>query len=132
MAQLERIGELIEKKIWIGKNYNERLKNIPGLILPVEEIWAKNVYWMYGIVLDETIRINAKRLASRLNKLGVDTRPFLLGMHEQPIFKKMGLVKDESYPISEMISRRGLYLPSGLTLTEKDISFVVDAVKKAL
>jgi len=53
-------------------------------------------------------------------------------MHEQPILKKMGLVKDESYPVSEMISRRGLYLPAGLTLIEKDISFVVDAVKKAL
>ena len=132
LAQLERISEHIEKKIWIGKNYNERLKNIPGLILPIEKAWAKNVYWMYGVVLDENIRIDAKELASRLNKLGVDTRPFFLGMHEQPILKKMGLVKDGSYPISEMISRRGLYLPSGLTLTEKDISFVVDAVKKAL
>jgi len=132
VAQIERVSTLIEKKRWIGNSYNKKLKNISVLTLPIEEKWAKNVYWMYGVVLDEGISINAEEFAKRLREHGVDTRPFFLGMHEQPIFKKMGLFKNESYPVTERIARQGLYLPSGLTLTEKDINFVVNAIKKVL
>ncbi len=132
LAQLERIEELVEKKRWIGKMYTERLKDIKGLQLPVEESWAKNVYWMYGVVLDESTGIEAVEFAKRLRKNGVDTRPFFLGMHEQPVFHQMGLFNGEHYPIAERIARQGLYLPSGLTLTEKDINTVTKAVKKSL
>jgi len=132
LAQLERIDKLIEKKRWIGQRYTKRLKNISGLILPVEESWAKNVYWMYGVVLDENIRRDAKEFAERLRKDGVDTRPFFLGMHEQPIFHKMGLFKDEHYSVAEKIAKQGLYLPSGLTLSEKQINKVCISIRKFL
>lgn len=132
LAQLERIDGLIEKKRWIGKTYNAKLNNISSLMLPVEELWAKNVYWMYGVVLKENAGINADEFAKRLYTLGVETRPFFLGMHRQPVFKEMGLADNEYYPVSDRISDKGLYLPSGLTLTEKDINFVVNAIKSAL
>ena len=115
LAQLERIDELVEKKRWIGHSYNKRLKDVTGLILPVEEPWAKNVYWMYGVVLGESRNMDAKEFAKRLRERGVDTRPFFLGMHQQPILQEMGLFKDEHYPVADRIARQGLYLPSGLT-----------------
>ena len=34
-----------------------------------------------------------------------------------------------SYPVTERLARRGLYLPSGLTLTEEQIDVVCDAVR---
>ncbi len=132
LAQLERIDELIEKKRWIGHAYTERLKDIKGLTLPVEEPWAKNVYWMYGIVLDESTGFNAAEFANKLKEKGIDTRPFFLGMHEQPGFHKMGLFKNEHYPVAERIARQGLYLPSGLTLTENQIDEVVKAVREVI
>jgi perosamine synthetase len=132
LAQLERIEELIEKKRWIGKMYTERLKDLEGVQLPIEEPWAKNVYWMYGIVLDENIGMDAKEFARRLYEQGIETRPFFLGMHEQPVFQKMGLFKGEHYPVAERIARQGLYLPSGLTLTEEQIEKVVEAVRKLI
>jgi perosamine synthetase len=154
LAQLERIDELVEKKRWMGQRYTERLKDIRGLTLPVEEPWAKNVYWMYGVVLDETVispsplpsgervrvrggsdettGMDAEAFAKRLLELGVETRPFFLGMHEQPVFHEMGLFKGEHYPVAERIARQGLYLPSGLTLTEEQIDKVCDAVRKIL
>ena len=132
VAQLERIDELVEKKRWIAHNYNERLRDVRGLTLPVEEPWAKNVYWMYGVVLDQDVSMDAAEFARRLREQGVDTRPFFLGMHEQPVFHKMGLFKNQTYPVSERIARRGLYLPSGLTLAEDQIGRVSEAVKKAL
>ncbi len=128
LAQLERVDELVQKKRWIGQIYNERLDNVPGLILPVEESWAKNVYWMYAVVLEENIGMEAIEFMERLREHGIDTRPFFLGIHEQPVFNQMGLFKDERYPVAEMIARKGLYLPSGLTLTEKQINEVSEVV----
>lgn len=132
LAQLERINELVEKKRWIGCTYNERLKDIKGLTLPIEEPWAKNVYWMYGIILEGTLGFDAKGFAKRLKEEGVDTRPFFLGMHEQPVFHRMGLFKNEHHSVAERIAREGLYLPSGLTLTEEQIEKVVKAVRKVI
>ena len=132
LAQVERIEELVEKKRWIGKLYTEKLKDFKELQLPIERSWAKNVYWMYGIVLDEKTGMDAAEFAEALREKGVDTRPFFFGMHEQPIFHKRGLFKGEHYPVAERIARQGLYLPSGLTLTEEQIENVVKAVKEVV
>jgi perosamine synthetase len=53
-----------------------------------------------------------------LQEKGIGTRPFFWPMHEQPVFLKKGMFRDESYPVAERLARRGFYLPSGLALTE--------------
>ena len=132
VAQIERIEESVQKKRWMAGMYNNQLSDIKGLSLPVERPWAKNVYWMYGIVIDPAFGIDAAEFARRLAEKGVMTRPFFLGMHEQPVFHEMGLFKDEHYPITEYIARQGLYLPSGMTITEAQIDQVCNAVRKIL
>jgi perosamine synthetase len=132
LAQSERIEEIISRKRWMGKAYTERLHGVPGLKLPVEEPWARQVYWMFGVVLDESTGLNAVQFAQKLKAKGVETRPFFLGMHEQPIFNDMGLFRNEKYPVAERIARQGLYLPSGLTLTEAQQDQVCDAVNAIL
>jgi len=116
----------------MGKAYTERLSDLPQIALPVEEPWAKNVYWMYGLVLADDVKYDATEFAQRLRSEGVETRPFFIGMHEQPVFQKRGLFAGERYPVAERIARRGLYLPSGLTLTEAQLETVCRAVKKVL
>jgi len=145
LGQMERMEEIITKKRWMGKAYTERLQGIPGLQLPVEEPWAKQVYWMYGIVLAESTGMDAIQFAQKLAKWGTDfksvpqgalsgveTRPFFLGMHEQPVFHNMVLFLNEKHPVAERIARQGLCLPSGLTLTATQIDLVCDTVKSIL
>jgi perosamine synthetase len=132
LAQLERIDESVAKKRWMGAAYTERLKNIAGLQLPIEEPWARNVYWMYGVILGDAFGMDAVEFARRLAEQGVMTRPFFLGMHEQPVFQDMGLFLDEHYPVAEHIARQGLYLPSGMTLTEAQLEQVCEAVGRVL
>jgi perosamine synthetase len=132
LGQLERMDEIIAKKRWMGKAYTERLQSVDCLQLPVEETWAKQVYWMYGIVLNESTGLDAVQFAQKLKDKGVETRPFFLGMHEQPVFLNMGLFQNEKYPVAEHIARQGLYLPSGLTLSEEQLDKVCNAVRKVL
>jgi perosamine synthetase len=132
VAQLERIDEIVARKRWLGKTYDHLLKGIDGLELPPEEPWARNVYWMYGVVLPEKIGMDASQFAQRLQQREIETRPFFLGMHEQPVLHKRGLFVKESYPIAERLARRGLYLPSGLALTEEQLTVVCEAVREVL
>ena len=132
VAQLRRFDRIVDRKRAIAHAYTQRLADAPGLALPVEEPWAKNVYWVYGIVLDETTGLDAAELAQRLRDRAVDTRPFFLGMHEQPVFHRMGLFRGEHYPVAERMARRGLYLPSGLTITDAEIDQVCDALHACL
>ena len=76
--------------------------------------------------------IDAAEFGRRLASLGVETRPFFLGMHEQPVLQDRGLFAGESYPVAERIARQGLYLPSGLGLDESQIERVCQAVGEAL
>lgn len=132
LAQVERMPETIRKKRWMGERYTHRLKQFSQLQLPVEEPWARQVYWMYGLVLDESTGMDAPEFARRMQAEGIETRPFFLGMHEQPVYLNQGLFAGEKYPVASRIARQGLYLPSGLALTENQLDEVCRAVGKVL
>ena len=86
---------------------------------------------MYGIVLKNK-KMTAKTLARKLFENNIETRPLFLGMHEQPVFKKMKLFKNESFPNTEYISKYGLYLPSGLRLSKSKIELICKTLKRIL
>jgi len=132
VAQLERIDEIVARKRWIGRSYLERLAGISGLQLPVERSWAHNIYWMFGVVLDEATGLDAAAFAERLLACGVETRPFFLGLHEQPALRRLGLFAGQRYPVAERLARQGLYLPSGLALSAEQIDTVCAAVREVL
>jgi perosamine synthetase len=128
VGQVARIETIVDRKRWIAGEYTKRLQHLHELQLPMEHSWARNVYWVYAMVLDDRIPFESVEFARRLRELGVETRPFFLGMHEQPVFHDMGLFNGEQYPVTERIARRGLYVPSGLAITEGQIEEVSRAV----
>jgi perosamine synthetase len=135
LAQLERIQEQVDKKIWIGRTYNVLLDNLmrKGVLrLPVEKTWAKSTYWMYAVVLESEYRMNAKMVMAKLFENGIQTRPFFYPMHKQPAFKNFPWFREESLPFCEGLYDRGFYLPSGLTLNEQQLNIVCETVKKVL
>lgn len=132
VAQVERIDEIIERKRHIARAYIDGLADLGGVSLPVEEPWARSVYWMFGLVLDESASFDGPALAAALEERDVETRPFFLGLHEQPALHDLGLFANSRYPIAERISRRGLYLPSGLGLTDDELNRVCTALRGVL
>jgi perosamine synthetase len=129
VSQIQRIEEIVERKIEIGRYYQEQLSQIEGIQLQKQESWAKGVFWINGLVLDDSLNCTAEKFCDELRKLGVDTRPFFLGMHEQPVFASKGLFIGEKYPVSERIAKQGFYLPSGLSLTIDQVDEVINSFK---
>jgi len=133
VAQLEQLDAFLEKKRRIGRRYNELLADLPGVQLPlVHTEYAENIYWVYGLVLDDSVEFDAEEAMSRLAKLGVGCRPFFYPMHQQPVLRERGLFEGESYPVAEQMYQRGFYVPSGLALTEDQLLRVADRSKKFL
>ncbi len=131
LAQLESIDRFVEMRRKNAQLYNKQLKGVSGITLPQEKKWAKNVYWMYCIVIEDEFGMSRDDLMAYLRQKGVDTRTFFIPMHVQPAFKNMGLFEGEHYPVSEQLARKGLYLPSGSGLTEEQINSVCEAVIQA-
>ena len=133
VAQLERLDEFVKIKRQMGARYTGLLTDTPSIQLPLERTdYADNIYWVYGMVLDDAVPFDAKEAMTRLGKLGVGTRPFFWPMHEQPVFRKQGLFDNESHPVAERIARRGFYIPSGMALTDEQLERSAAAVKEIL
>ncbi|OFV91973.1 MAG: aminotransferase DegT [Acidobacteria bacterium RIFCSPLOWO2_02_FULL_64_15] len=132
VAQMERVEEFVGIKRRLGALYRQKLSGIRGVRFQVEKPWAKSVYWMYCIELDESLGFTAEEARRALSDKGIGTRPFFLGLHEQPAAHDIGLFRGERYPVTERIARQGLYLPSGLTLTEPQVDEVVAAVREVV
>jgi len=130
VAQLEKIEEKIERKREIATQYAEWLKEA-DVTLPIEREGYRNVYWMYGILLGESFDSKESVMTS-LKEKGVGTRSFFCGMHEQPVFRKPNRIFPDitgNFPVSDKLFRRGLYLPSGLSLSAEEIKSVTSQLR---
>ena len=129
LAQFEKIDELAEMRRRNAHLYNEYLKDVKDITLPVEKEWAKNVYWMYSILIEDELGMSRDELMLKLEKKEIETRTFFIPMHEQPVFLNMGLFKGGRYPVAEELARTGMYLPSSSGLKEEEIRHICDAIK---
>jgi perosamine synthetase len=129
VAQIERIDAVIARKKAIAAEYDRLLRGIDCLELPRAAAWAASVYWVYGIVVHERSGRDGQSICGELRRRGVEARPFFLGMHEQPVFRRMGLFVGETYPVAERLARQGFYLPSGLGLESSQIREVAAALR---
>lgn len=130
LAQLERLDEFVERKRLMGKYYTNELQGIDGLRLPVSKTdYAENIYWVYGLVLEPYVRADNRMIQKMLAEKGVGSRTFFWCMHEQPVYRNMGLFLNETYPNAEFLARRGFYIPSGLALTKEQMDEVILQLK---
>lgn len=130
VAQMERIDEIVERKRQVAAWYTARLRRLPELRLPVERDYAKNVYWMYGVVVDGDV--SRDKLAAQLRLDGVDTRTMFCPLNWQPCLLDLDAVKPSQCHVAEYLWQQGLYLPSSATLTESEIDAICEAVGSAL
>jgi perosamine synthetase len=133
LAQLERLDETLARKRAIGETYRSLLSDLPEIQLPCSRAGGSdNAYWVFGVVLDESLRLDAFEAMKLLAGKGIGTRPFFWPMHEQPVLRKMGLFEGVTLPVSERLARRGFYLPSGAGLTDEEVERSATALREVI
>jgi perosamine synthetase len=128
LAQTEQLEQFVHARRANAAYYTELLSQIPGIVTPPEAPWAKNVFWMYGILLNKEFGLSRDQLRNALAARGIETRTFFIPMHCQPIY--FDQYRGQRFPIAEDLCRRGLYLPSASSLTRENILTVVQAIKE--
>jgi perosamine synthetase len=135
-AQVENADMLVNARRNVGLKYLKQLKNAKDLILPVEKPYAKNVYWMFGVVLGDGIKLTKDEVMQKLKERDIDTRSFFIPMHKQPAYynKTVENAPDcsESFPIADKISERGFYLPSSSDISDEELKTVCETLKKII
>jgi len=127
VAQLEKINKFIEKKRKNAKIYDSFLKNVQGLVLHPEMPWAKNVYWLYSILIDnKNYGISRDELMNKLAENYVETRRFFYPIHFMPPYKRYAV--NCRFPVTEKLSSNGINLPSSVKLAEKKIYEVAQLI----
>jgi len=132
LGQLAKIDRFIEDRRRVARMYNDKLASITELQLPVELPWAKNVYWMYAVVLRPTAKVRRDPMLDFLRKDGIDTRTMFCPMNMQPFLKKQAGYREIACPVAENLWENGFYLPSSSSVTEADVSKIADAIKRYL
>src|SRR3990172_1000254 len=131
LAQFRKIETIIAEKRRVAHSYTEKLKDIPGIQLPVEKDWAINVYWMYGLVVKPEYGLSREKLSEALDERGIQTRTFFCPMNQQPVLQGMDGFRAIPCPVADELWANGLYLPSAWILSEESIAIVADAIRQA-
>ena len=126
LAQLERVDLHLAKRKLIAEGYNRRLTRYSDrFLLPTAEAWADHAYWMYTIILRESLMVDRDEVMRDLDEAGIETRPVFWPMHVLPPYRD---TTGEAFPRAEFCSSRGISLPTHGLLTENDMDRVVDAL----
>jgi perosamine synthetase len=129
LAQTEQLESFVEMRRRNAALYNERLQDIPGIVIPPEAGNVRNVFWMYSILVEDEFGMTRDELRHYLAARGIETRTFFIPMHLQPIYYKA--FKGQRYPVSEMLCQRGFYLPSASSLRPNQIKYITEVIQQA-
>ena len=133
-GQLENISWIIKRKREIGLRYHSLLKfNDKIFIQPTHSIYAKNIFWVFGVVIKKEAKIKRDLIVNKLMLKNIQTRNFFYPMHKQKIFKKMNIFsKKEKFINAEYLSLNGFYLPSGLGIKNHEIDYVAKTLNNII
>jgi len=120
LDQLERIDEIVKRKKWIYETYQTELKDVSE-ILWVPTNLSLTSPWFVDIYTD--LRDPLKK---HLKKRNIHTRALYPTLTQQPCFGR----KNNSQTIANYFSRRGLWLPSSMSLIKEEIITVCDEIKE--
>jgi len=137
LAQLEEVDKYIRSRIINAKLYIRKLAGIPGITLPVEKEWARNCYWMFGILVNKkrfgmsNFELMKYLLDGTKVKPKIETRRFFYPLHKQPAPEYQALKEpDNLFPVSNRLWNEGMYLPSSNLLTVKEIDYICSTIKR--
>jgi perosamine synthetase len=125
MGQMTKIHDILARKRRLAERYRRGFEGLKGITVPPEASWARNVFWLYSILLSSGSGGERDELIRFLYEAGVETRPLFYPIHTMPPYQGPG-----RFPVAERISASGISLPSGADLTFEQIDRVVSLVKE--
>jgi perosamine synthetase len=122
IEQVKKLPQRVERKKEMYSLYKKLLYDVPGVwFLPTD--LSQTAPWFIDILVDDR-----DKLGQYLLEKGIKSRAFYPALHQTPVYK---LTHNWcKLPVSEDVAKRGLWLPSSLTLTDEDIRTVCTEIER--
>lgn len=119
IEQMKKLPERVSRKKEIGKLYEKGLNGVLGIEM-IKTDFDQTALWFYDILCEQR-----NELMEYLKNKGIGSRPFYPPLHSEPAFNVEG-----SFPVTEEISAKGLWLPSSVKLTDEQIEYICASIKE--
>jgi len=130
LCQLSEIEKIIQTRIQVAKEYDEKLARIPWIKIPTKFEDRKAVYQTYHVLFDQ--RIDRDKLINSLKETGIETNFGGQALHCLTYYKDKYNYKETDFPNAGKAYKKGLALPMGIHLMDKDVLFVCERILKVL
>jgi perosamine synthetase len=129
LSQLKRLGKIVRVKRRIGLQYYNLLKKNKHItIQPPTLNNESNIYWIFGILIKRNSKFKKETVIKKLLNKGIQCRDFFWPMHKQKIFKNLKQFKNKKFPIADLLSKNGFYIPTGMRITKKEIKYIATSI----
>ncbi len=129
-VKLKHLDKWTEGRRRAAKKYKELLSGLSYITLPKEMSYAKHVYHLFVIQVNDGGTKQRDELAKHLNDNGISTGlHYPIPLHLQPCFRDLGYKKGD-FPNTEKLAECGLSLPMYSELTDEQISYVAVKLKE--
>lgn len=123
LAQLEQIETILKKKRQIAELYKQLLQDTNFKVHPkIGDVFHS--YWMVSILVSQANQRDTIR--EHLAQAGIETRPVFYPVHTMPMYSQ----KYQKHKVAEDIGWRGINLPSYPDLSDEQIKYICDNLKK--
>ena len=134
LAQLRRVNELINYKIWLYEEYKENLSELPDISLSGAK---ENVFctrWINSVTLEPSQGFDKEALVNKFARYDIDIRPMFYPISSMPPFKPYLGGKDmtKENPVSYSISKYSVCLPNGYNLDSQDVKRIGNVFKEII
>jgi dTDP-4-amino-4,6-dideoxygalactose transaminase len=131
-VKMKYLNQWTEQRRRVAAKYGEFLADFDWIKLPQEKNYAKHVYHLFVIQVDKAKSKESTRddLMKYLNENNISTGlHYPIPLHLQKCFKDYGYKKGD-FPATEKLAENGLSLPMYPELTDDQIQYVSDKIKK--
>jgi perosamine synthetase len=127
VGQIEQLPSYVDAKRQIAETYRDGLRHLPGITLMREAEWARSVFWMYTVLVDEDqFSMSARQLMRHLESYGIQTRPLWQPLH---LSKAHFGSSATDCSTAEYLNRNALSLPCSVGLKREAQEQVIEQVK---
>jgi dTDP-4-amino-4,6-dideoxygalactose transaminase len=94
--------------------------------LPTEQDYAFNVYYVCNVLAEK----RKDKIIEHLEKKGIETRPLLSFIPEQPPYLKYGYNVNE-FKVARNAQKKGFYTSNSPLLSENELNYLASTLNKS-
>ncbi|WP_153722648.1 UDP-4-amino-4,6-dideoxy-N-acetyl-beta-L-altrosamine transaminase [Sporosarcina cascadiensis] len=132
LSQLNKLDGFIERRREIAALYNEKLADIPGIILPKQLEGTRSGWHLYMIQVDgRLVRKPRREVFDEMRALNIGVHVHYIPVYWHPYYQELGY-KNGTCSNAEKFYKQALTLPIFPEMNTEDVEYVVSAINSII